>query len=435
MNNEPEPNGSPSEQKQTKALRKKRQREEKKRQQEEAAKKKQRQQQLKKVSVWGIIAAVIIAGGLGIWRLSQSSSSQDNSQESLLKVVGTDHTKGATDAPVTLIEYLDFECEACGAYYPLVKQLTEEYQDQVTFVARYFPLPSHKNAMPAALAVEAAGKQGKFWEMHDVLFENQKAWGERASADSTIFEEYAQQLGLDMEQFRQDVESDEVKNRVERDRNAGTRLGVNSTPTFFLNGEKIANNPKSYEEFKTLIEAAISQAPVTEGGSDSERVAGTPVHEHADFKVYLNSQEYDFTQEKYQSTDTNELDPDTHLHDGNGEIIHKHKSGITLGYFFETIGMAFTDSCLTLDTGEEFCSDDNATLKFLVNGQSNDQFGAYEFRDEDQILISYGNEGEAVIQEQISSVSDQACIYSETCPERGTPPTENCVGGLGTTCD
>lgn len=177
----------------------------------------------------------------------------------LLKVNKSDWTKGNKNSSVVLIEYLDFECEACGAYYPLVKQLSEEYKNDVLFVSRYFPLPGHKNGLPAALAVEAAGKQGKFWEMYNLLFENQTVWGEKPASDPTIFENYAKELGLDTEKFKQDVSSDEVKNRVSRDRDSGTQLGVNGTPSFFLNGLKVAN-PKSPTAFKALIQSAVEDA-------------------------------------------------------------------------------------------------------------------------------------------------------------------------------
>ncbi len=136
----------------------------------------------------------------------------------------------------------------------------------------------------------------------------------------------------------------------------------------------------------------------------------------------------DLTQEKYQSTEEKPLSSDTHLHDGNGEVIHKHRTLITLGDLFDSIGIQFTKSCFILDTKEQFCNNDTNTLKFLVNGVASDQFNTYELRDEDKILISYGDETLEEIQTQIASVSDDACLYSETCPERGKPPTENCAG-------
>lgn len=138
----------------------------------------------------------------------------------------------------------------------MVKRLSEEYKDRVKFVVRYFPLPGHQNSMTSASAVEAAGKQGKYWEMHDIVFENQRDWGEKQNATPEIFEGYAKQLGLNFTKFQQDVTSQEVKNRIERDKNTGTKLGIQGTPTFFLNGKKI-ENPRGYEEFKKMLDDAL----------------------------------------------------------------------------------------------------------------------------------------------------------------------------------
>lgn len=219
--------------------------------------------------VLGIILATVVVLIGGIFFVSKMSSSSpsvagnsspvSDEQKKLLEVVSDDYIKGNKNASITLVEYLDFECEACRAYYPLVKQLAEEFKTDVRFVNRYFPLPGHKNGMQAALAVEAATKQGKYWEMHDTLYDNQSSWGEKSVADPKIFEGYAAQIGLNLDQFKRDVASKEVKERVERDRNSGNRLGVSGTPTFFLNGEKIPN-PKNAEDFKTFIKAAIGKA-------------------------------------------------------------------------------------------------------------------------------------------------------------------------------
>ncbi len=379
-----------------------------------------------------IIATILILVGV-VWFITRTGSSQNsttvvtNDQKNLLEVAGDEHVKGNKDAPVTLIEYLDFECEACGAYYPLIKQFSEEFKNDVRFVSRYFPLPGHKNGMQAALAVEAANRQGKYWEMYSTLFENQSSWGEKQSADPTIFEGYAKQIGLNLEQFKKDVVSPEVKSRVELDKSSGEKLGVTGTPSFFLNGEKL-QNPKTSDDFRTLIKAAILKAP-----KPNEPVLGDKVHEHADFKVYLNNKAVNFTLSKYQDSKENPKDPYAHLHDGNGDVTHKHRQGITLDYFFKTIGMSFDTACFATDDGKKYCNDDKNTLKLIVNGKPNAQLGNYEFSDLDKILISYGPKDE-VLDKQMQSVTDIACMYSEKCPERGKPPTENCVGGLGTDC-
>lgn len=215
----------------------------------------------KRVAILFSLAFIITAGGFWWFQSSQNRpdvSSSAVTKEDLLQVAPDDWIKGNKDARVTVVEYLDFECEACRANYPLIKRVSEEYGNDVAFVSRYFPLPGHKNSMTAALAVEAAGKQEKYWEMYDLLFEEQEKWGNRTSPDRKIFERYAEQLGLDMERFKQDVDSKEVKDRVTRDRDAGNRLKVNATPTFFLNGKKI-ENPRGYEDFKSLLEKELNQ--------------------------------------------------------------------------------------------------------------------------------------------------------------------------------
>ena len=153
---------------------------------------------------------------------------------------------------MTLIEYSDFQCPACGSYFPVVERLLLE-NPQIRFVYRHFPLQQHVNAFAASQAAEAAGKQGKFWEMHETLFTNQTAW-ETSKTAKTIFEGYASDLGLDMEEFMNDYSSEEIKDKINADLKSGLKAGINSTPTFYLNGNKI--QPNGYEEFKKLISDA-----------------------------------------------------------------------------------------------------------------------------------------------------------------------------------
>lgn len=208
--------------------------------------------------IWWGIGAVVIIALLFSGRILNPAPTPATSGETtnLLAVVSDDHVKGNPDANVTLVEYLDFECEACGAYYPLIKQLATEFPNDLRVVTRYFPLPGHKNSMTAAIAVEAASKQGKYWEMHDVLFENQEKWGNKPMPTPQVFEEYAKQIGLDMEKFKTDVVDPATKARVQRDFDASEKLGNNSTPSLFVQGKKI-KNPPSYEAFKALIQEEI----------------------------------------------------------------------------------------------------------------------------------------------------------------------------------
>ncbi len=176
-------------------------------------------------------------------------------------ITSADHVRGSTaSSTVTVIEYSDFQCPACLNSYPTVEKLVNEASTTMRFVYRHFPLypVPHKNANIAAYASEAASNQGKFWEMYHELFDNQTTWGESDTA-ATTFETYAEKIGLDMTKYKKDVESDEVKARVDRDRNEGDDLGVAGTPTFFVNGKAIAT-PPNYEEFKAIIDAAASSA-------------------------------------------------------------------------------------------------------------------------------------------------------------------------------
>jgi protein-disulfide isomerase len=344
-------------------------------------------------------------------------------------LVRADSARSASDAaPVTLVEFGDYQCPSCGSYYPVVKQVVSEFQGKLNFVFRNFPLQQHRNAYLAARAAEAAGLQSQFWAMHDKLFENQGAWSESSTARD-IFVQYAQSLGLNVDRFQTDLFSNAVKAKIDRDLNDGDQAGVNGTPTFYVNGAMI-QNPSSVEEFRTAINVALQKAPTPAPPPTLEAA----YHIHANLKVILDGKPLDLTQDKYQSTATHELDPYVHLHDGNGDVVHVHKKGETLGDFFKSLGMSLAGTCLTTDAGQKYCSAGGATLKLFVNGKPNTQFDAYVPQDLDRILLSFGSESDAALQAQIASVADTACIYSLKCPERGKPPTETCVGGLGTKC-
>lgn len=217
---------------------------------------------MKSTYIWlGIGIVVISALFISARFLDKNPAPSVSNPETanILTVVADDHVKGNPDASVTLVEYLDFECEACGAYYPLIKQLGTEFPNDLRIVTRYFPLPGHKNSMTAAIAVEAASKQGKYWEMHDKLFEMQETWGNKPMPTPQVFEEYAQAIGLDVAKFKTDVADPATKARVQRDFDASEKLGNNSTPSLFVNGEKI-QNPRSYEDFKKLIQTQVDAA-------------------------------------------------------------------------------------------------------------------------------------------------------------------------------
>ncbi len=155
--------------------------------------------------------------------------------------------------------------------------------------------------------------------------------------------------------------------------------------------------------------------------------SGTPedFHTHADFKLYLNGEQFDFSAEKYMSSNGRQLNPFMHLHDGEGEVIHQHFPNISVGSFFKSLGMQFNSTCIVLDDATSYCSNAEGTLGIYVNGVPNNQFADYVFNDLDRVLITYGPYNETVINNQIQSVSDRACIYSEKCPSRGIPNDES----------
>ena len=206
------------------------------------------------IAVAGLV--LVIFGSIFVY---QGLTNEDPSAASVrAAVVRSDSHRLGTpgDGKVTLVEFLDFECESCGAAYPFVEQLREKYKGRVTFVARYFPIPSHRNAENAAHAVEAAARQDKFEQMYRRMFETQPEWGEQQDTKAPLFRSYAEDLGLDMDQYDEDVTSESVDRRVQKDVADGKTVGVSGTPTFFLNGKKL--DVRSAEEFIAAIDEALA---------------------------------------------------------------------------------------------------------------------------------------------------------------------------------
>lgn len=211
---------------------------------------------------WPWIAAVIVTLGLigGIVFFDSKGKSSNSGGEvpaEVATITETDWAKGPTDAPVTIIEYSDFQCPACRAYQPLIQKVLEARDGKIRFVYRHFPLSSHANSEEAARASEAAGKQGKFWEMHDRLFDEQQAWAGDSNPDER-FAGYAGGLGLNVDQFKADYASEAIDDAVDADRISGNDAGVNATPTIIVNGKKLADNPGSFEEFVAIVDAEVS---------------------------------------------------------------------------------------------------------------------------------------------------------------------------------
>lgn len=216
---------------------------------------------IKELGIW-IAVLVVLIGGL--WALvaavNNSPSPQAPTQiTNLPEVTKEDFVKGASDsAKVTLIEYGDFQCPACAAYFPLVKKLSVDFGEDLVIVHRFFPLTNiHKNAEISAQAAYAAELQDKFWEMHDKLYENQNDWANLSNPKETFFE-YAKELGLDLPKFKTDATSKSTEDFIKEAEANAKAIGINSTPTFFVNGYRI-QNPAGYDAFKKIIQDEINK--------------------------------------------------------------------------------------------------------------------------------------------------------------------------------
>lgn len=203
----------------------------------------------KEVIILLAIAAVVVVG------LIVGSSYYQNSIESQPKAANSNAGKpaaradaatlvkadsptlGAANAPVTIVEFLDPECEACRAMYPIVKKVLKDYEGKVRLVVRYMPL--HSNSMLAAQVTEAAGEQGKYWQMQDLLFQRQTEWGEKREPQTALFEKYAAEIGMNVEQMRAAIADNRYTPKIERDRRDGQSVGATRTPTFFINGRQL----------------------------------------------------------------------------------------------------------------------------------------------------------------------------------------------------
>jgi protein-disulfide isomerase len=218
-----------------------------------------------------IIAAVLVAAGVIAWYLKQSAiqgpvatptpSASSSPAPPKAGDPGSDppHVQGEAKAPITLEEFGDFQCPPCGALHPILKAMQREFGTSLRLVFREFPLvPAHQHALTAARSAEAAGMQGKFWEMHDLLYDNQKAWS-NAFDVRPIFEGYATKIGLDLEKFKRDVGSETVAQRIFQDGKRGRSLGVFGTPTVFMNGREVPFESLAQEKLRVVISTELAK--------------------------------------------------------------------------------------------------------------------------------------------------------------------------------
>lgn len=221
-----------------------------------------------------IIGVVLVAALVGVYVLMNRNTTPNrtanaNRPANAAKTPATTNVLGAqppnflgsANAAVTVEEFADFQCGACASVHPKMKELTSVYGSRIKFIFRNFPLaiPAHDKAYDAGVAVEAAGLQGKFWDMQNLLFTNQQAWTSNPEYRK-IWEEYAQRIGLDVERFKSDMAGLNAKSRVDADIARGRALGVNSTPTIYVNGVSVPFEQISVDGLRPIIDAELAKS-------------------------------------------------------------------------------------------------------------------------------------------------------------------------------
>src|SRR5881397_2605752 len=189
-----------------------------------------------------VVAAALVALGSGamLYRAKRPQLQAIPATNSVAGKTDTEsmHIRGNPDAPVTLEEFGDFQCPPCGSFAAFAEELLKEYDSRVRLIFHSFPLSAHEHAREASLAAEAAGLQGHFWEMHDVLYREQEAWSKAPNARE-LFESYAGTIGLNLDKFKKDMDGEQARARVDADHQRGESLGINITPTLFINNQPL----------------------------------------------------------------------------------------------------------------------------------------------------------------------------------------------------
>lgn len=212
----------------------------------------------------GTVAVMTLAGGTMLYRAKRlpvmtiagdASTSEKEPNKSI-------HVRGKADAPVTLEEFGDFQCPPCGNLSEPINKLEEDYRDRIRIIFRQFPLPVHQHAEEAAIASEAAGLQGRFWQMHDVLYREQAVWSKAADA-RPLFNSYAGVIGLDIERFKRDMDGAEAKLRVDADMRRGSARHVTTTPTILINGQLVPPPALNPPGLRAAVDAALNTKTAT----------------------------------------------------------------------------------------------------------------------------------------------------------------------------
>jgi protein-disulfide isomerase len=225
------------------------------------------------------VALVAVAAGIKVYqtRLNQADKAVPTAlvPAQVISAERSLHVRGPAAAPVTVEEFADFECPPCGALFGVVKQLQSESDPRVRIIFRHHPLRMHPHALAAALASEAAGLQGHFWEMHDLLYHEQQIWS-TANDTQAVFDDYAKKLGLDVPRFHKDCESMEAKAQITVDQKRAAERGVTSTPTVFINDWVVPRSSYSVAGLKNRIAMMAANISKLESSSPAGVRADTP---------------------------------------------------------------------------------------------------------------------------------------------------------------
>jgi protein-disulfide isomerase len=207
-----------------------------------------------------VVALATLGSGAMLYRakLPQIKDIPDSQRLASKSGAESVHIRGNPDAPVTLEEFGDFQCPPCGQFATFVGELLKEYDSRLRIVFRNFPLSAHEHAREAALAAEAAGFQGKFWEMYDTLYREQAVWSKAPNARE-LFESYAGTIGVNLDQFKKDVDSDKARQRVESDQALADSLGIKVTPSLFINNHPVDQKDRNPEGIRAEINAVLQE--------------------------------------------------------------------------------------------------------------------------------------------------------------------------------
>ena len=206
-----------------------------------------------------LVGVLAVGGGVALYQIKRPRV-LTTTTENIANTAGESlHIRGNPNAAVTLEEFGDYQCPPCAILAEPLNQLEREFDKKLRLIFYNFPLINHQHARAAAHAAEAAGLQGKFWEMHDLIYKEQKTWS-KATEVKSMFVSYAGILGLDLERFKTDMESETVKSKVEADQKRGTSIGVQNTPTLFLNNRAVPATEMAPDRLRAAVEAAVKAA-------------------------------------------------------------------------------------------------------------------------------------------------------------------------------